>query len=113
MKSFSEYINEAGAKPMKGFIEGRDWFIAYKLKPETYSGSARENDLHRFAWEISTKRAADYSTWKKGYVGAKGKKYKSAVNAWAKDNPHEEYILLTQPQSKWHSDDTLEIWYRD
>ena len=113
MKTLAEYIIEASAKPIKGFIEGREWFIAYKLKPETYSGPARENDLHRLVWEISTKRATDYSTWKKGYVDSKRKKYKSAVNAWAKDNPHEEYLILEKPQTKFNSSDCLEVYYRD
>lgn len=113
MKTLAEYINEASAKPMKGFIEGRDRFIAYKLKPETYSGPAREMDLHKIVWAISSKRAEDWDTWKKGYVDAKRKKYKSAVNAWAKDNPHAEYILSEKPQSPHWSSDTLEVWYRD
>ncbi len=113
MKSFAEYINEASGKPMKGFIEGREMFIAYKLNPETYSGPAREMELHKLVWQISTKRAEDWDTWKKGHIDAKRKKYKSAVNAWAKSNPHAEYILSARAQTPSYSDDSLEVYYRD
>lgn len=107
MKTFEEYINEADAcKPVKGFIEDRDFFIAYKLcgiakNPKTI-------DLQKFSREIENNKGE----WKKGYVGAKRKKYKSAVNAWVKDVEPSEYLLITRPQTPTWSSDTLEVWYK-
>lgn len=107
MKTFAEYITEADAcTPVKGFIEDREFFIAYKLcgidkHPKTI-------DLQRILRDIQKNKAE----WKKGHADAKGKKYKAAVNAWAKSKEPSEYLLITQPQTPSWSDDSLEIWYK-
>ena len=93
-------------KVVKGIFENSGSFIAYKLKD--VSAASCEMELLRFKRDVATRE----NGWKHGCVGAKRKKYRTAINAWVRDMKPSKYILVTEPQTTWWSHDSLDIWYR-